>query len=351
MNSSQQSGRLLNECRWSSSRESVFNECKKKYWYTYYGSWEGWPKNSFDSRAEIEPLAEYLYMLKNIQPACMFIGSAVHKTIEWFLKTYKSKKIQPTSSQALSHVLDLCKKGAEESRQKLWRRHPKYHANIFEHYYNQPMDISSLEEKAKICTANWLSSPCIQNVVLSQKAEWKGIESVQTFSLEKGIEGIVVFDFFMTWKSASASTMIIFDWKTGQESPKIEAQLFAYAIAANICFSVPFDTLILTPFYLSQGPNGYKKYGTNQENPLDIKKIEEIKSKIISSATSMLDLHPKKNEEGSSPSPCLFPYTNDRRACRKCSFQQLCQEANYQDMEKSELSELVTKAIFGEHLK
>ena len=339
-------GRLLNEYRWSASRESVFNECRKRYWYTYYGSWEGWPKNSFDSREKVEPLAEYLYMLKNMQPACMFMGSAVHKTLEWFLKTYKTRKNQPTLDEALLHVREACRKGFGESQQQLWKKHPKYHTNLFEHYYNQPVDAASLEEKAKICVANWFASPCIQNVALSPKSEWKGIESIQTFALEEGIDVIVVFDFFLTWKtSPSSSTMIIFDWKTGQESQKIETQLYAYAIAANICFSAPLSSLILTPFYLSQGPNGYKKYGVNQDIPIDMEKIEETKKNILSSAKSMLGVHPQKNEEGLvlAPDPCLFPYTNDRRACRRCSYQELCQAANYQERKKEELSELIQR--------
>ena len=82
-----------------------------------------------------------------------------------------------------------------------------------------------------------------------------GIESTQTFSLEEGVEAIVVYDFFLRWPKADGSKiMIIFDWKTGQESKKIEDQLFAYALAATTLFSVPSDGLIVSPFYLHAGP-------------------------------------------------------------------------------------------------
>ena len=336
--------RLTNECRWSSSRESTFKECRKKYWYTYYGAWEGWPKNACDTRSTIDPLSSYLYMLKNMQPACMFMGSVVHKTIEWSLKTYQASKKLPSLEEAFAHVLGGCKKGFSDSSQKLWKKHPKYHVNLFEHYYHQPIDMTSIEEKAHVCITNWFSSPCLLNVAMSPKAEWKGIESVQTFSLERGVEAIVVYDFFLMWhKNALPSSMIIFDWKTGQESVKVENQLFAYAIAAQKCFGVNLEDIILSPFYLSQGPNGYKKYGKNQENPVDAIKLERVKENILCAAKDMLALHPEKNGEGmyGTPDPRLFSYTEDKRSCRKCSFQELCQAANYQEKEARELAQLI----------
>lgn len=339
--------KLINKCQWSSSKESTFTECRKKYWYTYYGAWEGWPKNKYDTRVgEVDALAAYLYMLKNMQPLCMYLGSTVHKTIEWFLKTYEKTKRAPTLDEAISHVVTAYQNGIKSSEQKLWKNNPKYNANLFEHYYTQTIDTSSSEEKAKECIKNWFSSPCLHNIALNQKARWQGIEKMEFFPLEKGIEAIVVFDFFLWWTAnEKAPTLIIFDWKTGQESQKIDAQLAAYALAALHLYPVTLDKIIVSPFYLSQGPTAYKKYGVNQEIPLDSKKLEETKNAIITSAKLMLELHPKyaENEPYVPPNPCSFPYASDRRVCRKCSFQELCQAANYQDMEREGLFSLIPR--------
>jgi hypothetical protein len=332
--------RLLNTCQWSSSRESTFTECKKKYWYIYYGAWEGWPKNAYDTRSAVNPLAGYLYMLKNMQPFCMYLGSTVHKTIEWFLKTHQKTKRTPTLDEMVSHVLDAYKKGIASSEEKLWKVSPKQNANLFEHYYHQAIDFSASEDKAKLCIENFFASPCIQNIALSPKATWKGIEELQSFPLEKGVSAIVVYDFFLEWRaSENSSYLIIFDWKTGQESAKIDSQLFAYALAAESLYSLPLEKIILSPFYLSQGPTAYKKYGVNQEIPLDRQKIDETKNSIIISAKRMLEMHPTYTEKDPyvPPSPISFPYASDRRACRKCPFQELCQATNYQDKEREEL--------------
>ena len=35
-----------NDFSWSFSRDSAFNTCKRKYYYSYYGSWGGWNKDA-----------------------------------------------------------------------------------------------------------------------------------------------------------------------------------------------------------------------------------------------------------------------------------------------------------------
>ena len=50
-----------NEFSWSYSRDNLFQECKREYYYNYYGSWGGWEKNKADE------ITRTLYVLKNLQ--------------------------------------------------------------------------------------------------------------------------------------------------------------------------------------------------------------------------------------------------------------------------------------------
>jgi len=339
-------GRLINQCRWSSSRESTFSECRKKYWYSYYGAWEGWPKTPYDTRPSIDPLAQYLYMLKNMQPACMFMGSAVHKTIEWCLKKIEKSKEPPPIDLLHEHITKGIETGIADSMTKRWKSRPKHHTNLLEHYYGLPFtqeDQQATLEKALRCITNWYTSPCFQKLALSPKATWLGIEVPLTFSLEEEVEAIVVYDFYLNWQQSSPTT-IIFDWKTGKSSPNVEAQLLAYALAASTLFDISYDSLILAPFYLSDGPQGYQKIGAGQEVPIDQKKIASIKEHIIIAAKEMLALHPEKNSDGivSPPDPEPFAYTENRRSCQRCPFQELCQKTQYQPKSLQELRTLVS---------
>jgi hypothetical protein len=341
--SSSKGQRLQNVCRWSSSREATFNECRKKYWYSYYGSWEGWPKNSFDTRTSVDPLAAYLYMLKNMQPACMFLGSCVHKIIEETLKSCSETRRTPSAEQLMTKASAYLDRALDESKSQQWKTHPKHHCNLLEHYYGRPFgkeEEDSMRSKIHSCLTNWLASPCIEKIALDPRSKWLGIESNQTFPIEGGIEAIVVYDFFLHWTKADGTKMmLIFDWKTGQESQKIEAQLSAYALAATILFSAPLDSLIISPFYLLNGPKGYRKYGVGQEIPISQEQLSENKTRIIDSARAMLALHPS---EAAPSDPCLFPYTEDRRGCRRCPYQQLCMAADFQPKAQAELREMAS---------
>jgi len=297
----------------------------------------------------------------------MFMGSAVHKTLEWCLKKIEKSKQAPPLNILHNHVVQTIETGIEDSISKRWKERPKHHTNLLEHYYGLPFspdDQLSVQEKARFCITNWYSSPCFQKLALSPKATWLGIEVPLTFSLEEGIqpqvapssiaqplrenrtqlrvEAIVVYDFFLKWQQETPIT-IIFDWKTGKRSPKTETQLLCYALAAATLFNIPYDALILSPFYLAEGPDGYEKIGAQQKSSIDPEKIAALKEEIIASAKKMLALHPEKDSSGivSAPDPIPFSYTENKGSCRRCPFQEVCQKAQYQDLSLQELRESI----------
>ncbi len=345
--------RLQNSFNWSASRESTFLECQKKYWYTYYGSWDGWPIYYKDPRGNtLDPLAAHLYMLKNMQPIAIFIGSIVHSVIETVMKSIagRSEKKLPELSAILAEGELRFKKGIHESTQGAWKKHPKKHAHLLEHYYHFPLSndiIDNASKKVTTCLENWYSSPCVQNIALDSRAAWGDIEKAMTFEVQKGINAIVVFDFYLRWhkKNDQESPIImIFDWKTGQESQKIEEQLYAYALAAQKELKASIDSMILVPFYLAEGPFGYKKIGTGQIETIQREKLQKIEEKIVASSQEMLKLHDVTiDSQGAStkPDPRLFSYTSDMSKCKKCPFRQVCEKASYASLDINELREKI----------
>src|SRR2546428_13921475 len=66
---------LTNEFSWSRSRDNAFQECKRKYFYRYYGAWGGW-----DAAAPQE--VRRLYILKRVASRRQWAGRAGHDAIE-----------------------------------------------------------------------------------------------------------------------------------------------------------------------------------------------------------------------------------------------------------------------------
>lgn len=335
------STRLQNSYQWSSSRESTFQECQKKYWYTYYGAWDGWPIYYNDPRGKsVDPLSAHLYMLKNMQPMAVFIGSTVHKIIESVLKpliTLSTKKL-PAIDALLSEGKNLFLKGLSESKAGLWKKHPKKHTHLLEDYYNLPLEKETIDastEKVLSCLKNWYESPCIQNIALDPRAAWQDIEQAMTFEVVPGINAIVVFDFSLKWQKNPNSIdpiTMIFDWKTGQDNQKIEEQLYAYALAANRLQKTPIDSILLVPFFLNEGPNGYRKIGAGQIEAIQPEKLTRIEKKIVTSSEEMLKFHTVSidaNGASTKPNPENFQYTADRGKCRRCPFLEVCDKAQF----------------------
>src|SRR6476659_5684864 len=76
---------LVNEFSWSKSREGIFNECKRRFWFQYYGSWAGW-------EPEADARARDIYVLKQLRTRHIWIGNIVHEAIERSLKNMRASE-------------------------------------------------------------------------------------------------------------------------------------------------------------------------------------------------------------------------------------------------------------------
>lgn len=343
--------RLTNEFSWSFSRHGTFSECQKKYWYTYYGSWEGWPKTPYDSRQSVDPLAAHLYTLKQIKHLPMFLGTCVHETIEEALKA--RQHTSPRAPLVIDALIQSAKerflKGIEGSKNELWRQSPKKYANLFEHYFRPSKDIDPItpeiqEESLKkiaTCLTNWAESPIVK-MAMDSRARFVSIEELSDLRLQGRYKIWIVIDFAMKWQGKDGNeSIILFDWKTGDESEKTEEQLYSYALYANRMLGAPLDRIILSPFYL--GLNKYTKIGYQQEKPLEEARLKLVEEKMIQSCDAMsAHLDTLTPQAGAlPPDPRLFPYTENRGLCPRCPFKDLCAKASYQELDLISLSQLV----------
>lgn len=318
---------LQNEFSWSFSRANLYSECQKRYWYTYYGSWDGWPKTPWDKRKVIDPLAAYLYALKQMQNMPTYVGSTVHEAIEHFLKTKKPFTLEALVEYGRAKFLH----GIEEAKTDKWKESPKKHKNLFEFYYNEPPSPETLlqaENKVVSCLENWYASPIVQQLAFHADSRFLSIEELAFFQLAGKYKIIVVIDFAVMWKDIA----VLFDWKTGEESDKTEEQLYLYALFANRVWSTPLDKIILSPFYLSK--NSYTKIGAGCTVPLDPAKIEKVEKGIEESCDKLSVLHTIQD-------PREFSYTTERQRCSRCPFKELCQGVEYQDRTREELRDAV----------
>ncbi len=118
--------RLTNDFSWSRSRDNTFQECRRKYFYQYYGSWGGWEA---DAPADVRRL----YVLKQLSSRQQWAGRVVHDAIEMALHVLREGRDVPVEP-FVTDVIERMRAEWRSSKAGTYRDRPKTTA-LFEHEY------------------------------------------------------------------------------------------------------------------------------------------------------------------------------------------------------------------------
>ena len=296
-----------NDFSWSFSRHNTFNTCKRKYYYSYYGSWGGWNKDADD-------LSKKLYMLNKMTSLPMLAGSIVHDEVERTLKILRYGR-SADQGKSKDNVVKIFKQSWLQSKNEEWRDSPKWKTNLFEHYYNKkPSDQDLLDIRDLMVDSidGFFASDSYRFIQTMSETQWLAIEDLDSFEIH-GARLWVKLDFAIR----HGELVYIYDWKTGKVVKENEVQLAVYAIYAQQKWDVDLKLIRLFDVYL------------NQQLPVKVKPT----NKLISSATNfirasiddMKDL--LEDRENNKAEIEFFPIASEDREsypCSYCSFQTVC---------------------------
>ena len=297
-------GKFKSELTWSVSRDRLFSDCRRAYYYHYYASWGGW-------RADAEEFTRKAYILKNSRNIDAWIGDIVHQIIKWVLKS-KSVKSHISFEEAKNKAKQLLSRTWEQSRSKMWMNDTKNNLNLFEHYYNREPDREALTlklTKAVKSIRNFYDSGLVDLFSdMSQECFLK-IDELDSFNFE-GIKVFAVPDF-----AVYNEGYVLYDWKTGKPSDKDIFQLSCYILYAVEKWKAERRTIKVIPVYLA----------VDKVSLTPVKEVEEdtIKSYIKSSIEEMKSVLLNLGENAANIENC--PKTDDTWRCKNCKFQEICE--------------------------
>lgn len=293
-----------NNFSWSKSRDQIFKECKRKYYFNHYGFWEGWNNHASEEKKK-------LYYLKNIKTKEIWIGQVVHETVEEILRQYKLKTQIPRE-QALAM---LKAKLSEQFKQSLTKKYNGFNNKLnklFEHEYE--IEISDeqwceLFDKAKKCIDNFYDSDIFKKIIETPRENWLLLEDFLSFDFEDELVYLSI-DFALR----DRDKIILYDWKTGKDrNDDFNIQLSCYALYAMERFGVPADKIIAKIYNLST--NTQKDFEITQE------KINKTADYMRESIYEMRSLLSDRDENIAKEEN--FPKTKGYH-CERCNFKKIC---------------------------
>jgi hypothetical protein len=301
---------LTNDFSWSASRDTLFEECKRKYYYNYYGSWGGWEKDRADN------VTRTLYVLKNLQNIPMWKGKAVHTEIARILKELVTTNELIGPEYSLARVTNLMRQDFKFSRAGLyWNTYESLgKANyLFEHEYG--LDISDERWKKNhqeviTCIRNFYKSDILEKVINLGYDDILSIDRIAPIPFSFNEEKIYV-NLDLAYKLDDEIEIV--DWKTGSgESNKL--QFIIYTIYANEILHVPADKISLIEYNLFGNEKTIHRFRHEE--------LSEAKNYINSSINSMKSYlsNPIENEAVITD----FPRIDDEWKCNSCNFKKIC---------------------------
>lgn len=295
-----------NTFSWSKSRDSMFKDCTRKYFYNYYGYWDGWKDFSDDEKKKLN----YLKRLKTKE---IWIGEKVHEVIEFVLKKYKiGEKI------SMSHALSIIRAKLDaEFNESLIKTYTGFHSKLkklFEHEYDIRItkeDKQDLFDLAGRCIANFYNSDIFMEIRQAPVEDWILLEDFLKFDYE----GTVVY-LSIDFALRKGEKIILYDWKTGKERfADFDLQLSLYSMYVAHKFNINPENIIAKIYNVS--------IDKEDEFIINEQKVEEVKIYMEKSIEKMKDS--LTNVEENVAEKKYFPQKEGFR-CGRCNFKKVCLE-------------------------
>ena len=296
---------LVNEFSWSRSRDATFQECRRKYYLHYYGSWGGWDAAS-------TPDVRRLYVLKQLASRQMWAGRIVHDAIEMALQVYQHGREVPVDP-FIADVVERMRAEWKSSRAGRYREAPKTPA-LFEHEYAvdlKPEVWQMVSRNVQTCLRNFFRLPLLAEVRRTAPEHW----SIEHWSKVFDFEGTPMWiaPDFGFWNEAGRLTLV--DWKTGASDPDATAfQLGCYALYAAELLGVSPAKVDLLEVNLREP--------TVTPLAWDDVRLDAIREQLRLSIRSMRAYlaDPAANQARLDD----FERTEELRICRWCNFKAVC---------------------------
>ncbi|MFQ5647349.1 MAG: hypothetical protein ACE5GM_10495, partial [bacterium] len=170
---------FINAFSWSGTRDKMFQECKRRYYYHYYASWGGWNSGAPGATRRI-------YLLKQLKNRQMWAGEVVHEKIEDLIRLCRCKLDTPELPELLEETRKRLRREFASSRSRDYLTRPRQCA-LFEHHYQievSPQEWRNNADNADRCLTNFVQSAVFKKIKEMSNEEFLESEEFSSFLFE-----------------------------------------------------------------------------------------------------------------------------------------------------------------------
>jgi hypothetical protein len=309
----------------------MFDTCRRRYYYHYYLSWNGW-------NAGAPAVVREAFKLKRLVSLPLWRGQLVHYVATKVLQSMKAKGRIPDRRDVLGYAMERFERQLAFSASKRYLSEPKKRSGkliidwlaLFEHEYGRPFEqerISRTRGECERAIGRLLDSPILARALDTDTAGWI-IEDLDhaAFSQTFTFDGVTVFvktDFIFRDRDGRFN---IVDWKTTRERSKnaeatgnAEVQLGVYGYYAATALGVPVDTIRLYEVNLL-GAGTVTEYAVREEM------IERFRTHIAAGIEKLSAVLVESDRERNEAKPADQFTKIDGGLCMTCNFYRICKD-------------------------
>lgn len=305
-------GELRNEFSWSNSRARVFDECRRKYWFQYYGYWNGWSPTC-DERTRA------IYVLKKLRSRYTWVGELVHDSVGRALRMIRSGQT-PNPAELGEGLIQRMRTEFKLSRDRRYWENPKEYPGLLEHEYGAAIPDEgwqTLAEHARRCLDNFFASPYYAEMSRLPADHWLTIEDKQdSYFFCEGVKVWAIPD--CAYRRGRGA--VIIDWKTGKADGEADPiQLPLYAMYAARKWKFQPQEIITVEYNL--GAATERVCVPTEEHFI------AVRARIAESVRAMQELLVSGLQDNIARQEHAFSVTGDLSACKRCPFLKVCPDS------------------------
>lgn len=297
---------------WSRSRQRDLDRCARRYYWRVYGSWKGWEEDASRS-------ARLAYRLKQLTSLDMAFGQAVHRRAFELVEAARSRR-DPPGVEALRQRTRSELAEVYRAQRPDFVDDPKGRPMLRASYYGEGPDESSLQrlrEKLDTCL------PHLRALDLWERIREREVQVLYVEDPDGEfrppqveVDGDDVYarpDLVL--RGGADDTVELVEWKTGSPRDDDPEQLALQGLWVRTTLGT--DRCRGTIHYLQDGSTRAVEIGTER--------LEAYEDRIVRGLQRMRSLvaDPAVNRPRDRSA---FALADDRWACRRCPFFELCEE-------------------------